>query len=1079
MAIFNVLDYGAIADDGQDDRLAIQAAIEAAAAAGGGEVYVPTGTYDVTGGDEEPSDGAIMMRDHVTLYGDGMGQTIIKLIDGWGTNGERADGKITGMIRTEYGEENHDIHLYDLTIDGNRDNTSGSVDGWFNGYIPGELGADYDITLERIEIKNMSKYGFDPHEQTINLVIRDTISHGNGLDGYVADYLIDSVYENNVAYNNDRHGFNIVTSTHDFQLIDSVAYDNGSTGVTIQRGSENIPSPYNILIQGGEFYNNFRAGIEVKMSDYVQLLDNEIYGNGREGIKINGSGFVDVDGNTLTGNSIANPGRYAEIYAVNYDDTGGVSGQLYDVVDVTISNNTITQGASSNNDAFKIASGLEPEITLTNNTLVGFGGTGPELLIGDAGDNLLKGGDFDDTLDGAAGQDTLEGGAGADQFIFSDATHSTETAYDRIRDFSVGEDIIDLSALAFTSLTSNASTLTGELRLAYSAGSDRTYVRSDQSTFEFFLEGDYRTTLSNSDFIFGELGSSTVATDGDDILVGTDGDDTLDGGLGADTLTGAAGGDLFRFSDKTHSVDTGFDVITDFTAGEDLIDVSTLGYTGFGTGNSGTLRISYSAGADLTHIRDDESPFEFALSGNHLSLEENSFGNILFADPSEGFPAFDFSAASITSWADQDTNPTTVDTPDATTLQLGGNTWKKVAQDYTITSNTMLSFDFRSTVEGEIHGIGFTDDNNYEITDVLKIFGTQDWGIDGPYYTGGGDWQRFHIDVSDFFASGTDVSYLTFVNDDDAASSADSWFRDVKLYELAGSGGGSTPTPYDFSSAAITPWSTQDTNPVSVEVLENTTLHLTGNTWKKVAQDYTITGDTMLSFDFRSTVEGEIQGIGFSDDNNYDASEVLQLFGTQAWGVDGPDYTGGGDWQSFEINVSDFFAIGTDVSYLTFINDDDANSLADSWFRDVTLYEAGDIVTDPDQLLVGTAADEKLVGGSGDDTIDGGAGKDTLTGGEGADTFRFSDATHSVDDNGANNNRYDSITDFVVGEDILDISGLGFTDLVEGGSTQAGELRLAYSANTDRTYVRSDQSDFEFFLQGDFTATLSDTDFIF
>ncbi len=47
--IFNVQNFGAKGDGITDDTAAIQSAIDAAAAAGGGQVYMPTGTYIVSG----------------------------------------------------------------------------------------------------------------------------------------------------------------------------------------------------------------------------------------------------------------------------------------------------------------------------------------------------------------------------------------------------------------------------------------------------------------------------------------------------------------------------------------------------------------------------------------------------------------------------------------------------------------------------------------------------------------------------------------------------------------------------------------------------------------------------------------------------------------------------------------------------------------------------------------------------------------------------------------------------------------------------------------------------------------------
>lgn len=68
------------------------------------------------------------------------------------------------------------------------------------------------------------------------------------------------------------------------------------------------------------------------------------------------------------------------------------------------------------------------------------GGGGADTLYGDAGDDLLRGG---------TGKDTLYGGSGKDVFRF-DTTPDSTTNVDRIMDFSVADDTIQLENAIFT-----------------------------------------------------------------------------------------------------------------------------------------------------------------------------------------------------------------------------------------------------------------------------------------------------------------------------------------------------------------------------------------------------------------------------------------------------------------------------------------------------------------------------------------------------------------------------------------------------------------------------------------------------
>ncbi|VVP77213.1 hypothetical protein PS934_00353 [Pseudomonas fluorescens] len=686
--IFNVQNFGAKGDGITDDTAAIQNAINAAAAAGGGQVYMPTGTYIVSGG-EEPSDGCLMLKSNVYLYGDGMGATSVKVADG-------SDTKITGVIRSAYGEQTHDFGVSNLTIDGNRDNTTGKIDGWFNGYIPGEAGYDSNVTLDSVEIKDCSGYGFDPHEQTVNMVIKNSVSHGNGLDGFVADFLSDSTFENNVAYDNDRHGFNVVTSTHDFTLTNNVAYNNGGNGIVVQRGSEDIPSPSNITITGGEVYGNGAEGVLIKMSSEVTVSGVEIHDNASAGIRIYGSNHVEIIDNTLNNNSLGNP--VPEIIIQSYDDTLGVSGMYFNGSDNTILGNLIigsdlsTYGVAERNEdgtdrnaiigntishtskgatlVYGDGSYVSATVPMTtvqgtagNDTLLGSAAS--EIFYGGAGNDTINGGAGGDILVGGAGIDKLTSGTGADTFRFpvqSDSYRNATTSFDdTITDFDVTQDKIDLAGLGFTGIGNGRG---GTLQVSYNASSDRTYIKdydadASGNRFELILSGNFASTLTASHFIFNRVVTGTSASDsllgsdsadtllglaGNDSLSGGAGDDKLDGGAGMDTLTGGAGADVFVFSNRLDSYrnyNTGGanlgDLITDFDVTADKIDLSAMGFTGLGDGKNNTVYLVLNSTGTKTYIKSltadaDGNRFEVALNGNYL--DKLTSANFVFATSS-------------------------------------------------------------------------------------------------------------------------------------------------------------------------------------------------------------------------------------------------------------------------------------------------------------------------------------------------------------------------------------------------------------------------------------------------------------
>ncbi|MGB3548668.1 MAG: T9SS type A sorting domain-containing protein, partial [Saprospiraceae bacterium] len=119
-------------------------------------------------------------------------------------------------------------------------------------------------------------------------------------------------------------------------------------------------------------------------------------------------------------------------------------------------------------------------------------------------------------------------------------------------------------------------------------------------------------------------------------------------------------------------------------------------------------------------------------------------------------------------------------------LRLSNNAWKAVPIDYPITSTTVLTFQFRSFIEGEIHGIGLDDNQGISSDKTFRLYGTQAWGNgDFADYPADGQWRSYTIPVGaylDFTAA-----WLFFVSDHDTGgANGNSMFRNVRLTEGAG-----------------------------------------------------------------------------------------------------------------------------------------------------------------------------------------------------------------------------------------------------------------------------------------------------
>ncbi len=168
--------------------------------------------------------------------------------------------------------------------------------------------------------------------------------------------------------------------------------------------------------------------------------------------------------------------------------------------------------------------------------------------------------------------------------------------------------------------------------------------------------------------------------------------------------------------------------------------------------------------------------------------------------PDPDCAALNFNDFQITPFSNQDAAGNSSIGNSGASLSLTNNTWKYIALNYTVTANTVIEFDFSSTAQGEIHAVGFEDDNSLTPGRYIKVHGTQNYGVlDYDNYASGT--KTYVIPVGSLYTGAMDR--LVFINDNDAGSGNTSTFSNVKIYEgscgssiaeIASNFGGITPT---------------------------------------------------------------------------------------------------------------------------------------------------------------------------------------------------------------------------------------------------------------------------------------------
>lgn len=181
------------------------------------------------------------------------------------------------------------------------------------------------------------------------------------------------------------------------------------------------------------------------------------------------------------------------------------------------------------------------------------GGRGNDVLDGNSGDDVLRGGSGNDTLAGSSGNDVLNGGAGddavsggsGDDYVLASSGNDANSG-------GSGFDTLDYGRMRG--------------KLVIDLGDHTADVGSGKAYFHQSVSG-FETVIGTDD------GNVMTGDRNDQSLVGGASADWFRGMLGSDTLTGNGGEDTFAFL-KKDLAGGGLDHITDFTVGEDRLDLS-------------------------------------------------------------------------------------------------------------------------------------------------------------------------------------------------------------------------------------------------------------------------------------------------------------------------------------------------------------------------------------------------------------------------------------------------------------------------------------------------------------------------
>lgn len=298
--VYHVGEYGAVGDGTTNDTTAIQTAIDAAAAAGGGTVVIPAGTWSVN---------QLTLKTRVHLTGAGQKATTLKLRSGQDTPVLKTYVSPDGIISNAFWWQ-----ISHLGIDGNR-----------AAQTTGTNAHGIEVVLNPLYAAATNDLDFDPdgriHDVTIQFCRGSGYRHvgrsaviltavwADDNDKYGFDCSFDSTFVGCVASNSGDSGFRCSGATNN-RFVGCKAYWNGRLDASVGNGAgwEIVAGSHINILSGCEAQDNKGPGFSLA----------QVRGCVLEGCLADSNSVVGID--TYTG---------YDLYQVEYSIVRGTATDRY------------------------------------------------------------------------------------------------------------------------------------------------------------------------------------------------------------------------------------------------------------------------------------------------------------------------------------------------------------------------------------------------------------------------------------------------------------------------------------------------------------------------------------------------------------------------------------------------------------------------------------------------------------------------------------------------------------------------------------------------------------------------------